>query len=157
MLVDLPARVTAFDVDPDAGNHSGNGVPAFDIRNGLGEYAYGGAAPPAADRPHHYYFVGRAVDGSTRGLASSASAAVVNVMLAFHTLSRAALVLTFSEHLGASSLESRVLVSHWLAGGVLEQRSTVLATLTHGYFYVHALSLIASALSSSPLGNADPL
>lgn len=96
LLVDLPTNVTALDAD--AGNRSGNGVPtgAFHVRNDLGEYAYGGATPPSGDRPHRYYFVAHAVDVNTLGLTSSASAAMVNVMLAFHTLARAVLVPTYA-------------------------------------------------------------
>ncbi|MDR7300684.1 YbhB/YbcL family Raf kinase inhibitor-like protein [Haloactinomyces albus] len=95
-LVDIPANVT--ELPRDAGNRSGSGVPAgaFHVANDMGERAFGGAAPPSGDRPHRYYFVVQGVDSENLGVDSSASAAVVNFMLAFHTVGRAIIAPTYA-------------------------------------------------------------
>ena len=96
VLVDVPATVTSLEAD--AGHRTGKGVPAgaFHVHNDLGELAYGGAAPPPGDRPHRYYFAVHAVDSENLGVDSSASAAVVSFMLAFHTLGRAVIAPTYA-------------------------------------------------------------
>lgn len=96
VLVDVPASVTSLPAD--AGNRSGAGVPdgAFHVRNDVGEFAFGGAAPPPGDRPHRYYFAVHAVDSENLGVDSSASPAVVSFMLAFHTLGRAVIAPTYA-------------------------------------------------------------
>lgn len=96
VLVDVPASVTSLPAD--AGNRSGKGVPdgSFHVHNDMGELAFGGAAPPPGDRPHRYCFAVHAVDQENLGVDSSASAAVVHFMLAFHTLGRAVIAPTYA-------------------------------------------------------------
>ncbi|MGJ7906192.1 YbhB/YbcL family Raf kinase inhibitor-like protein [Actinopolyspora sp. H202] len=96
VLVDVPASVT--DLATGAGDRSGTGVPegAFHVRNDVGEQAFGGAAPPEGDRPHRYYFAVNAVDSEKLGVDSTATPAVVNFMLAFHTLGRAVITPTYA-------------------------------------------------------------
>jgi Raf kinase inhibitor-like YbhB/YbcL family protein len=68
---------------------------AFHVRNDFGSFDFGGAAPPAGDQLHRYYFVVHAVDTEKLGIDASASAAVTSFMLAFHTLARAIIVPTY--------------------------------------------------------------
>ncbi|RNI24681.1 YbhB/YbcL family Raf kinase inhibitor-like protein [Flexivirga caeni] len=73
LLLGIPADVTSL----PAGAGSGTDLPsgAFHVRNDFGNKAYGGAAPPAGDRPHRYMFAVHAV-GADLGLDDSASPAV---------------------------------------------------------------------------------
>jgi Raf kinase inhibitor-like YbhB/YbcL family protein len=96
VLVDLPVSVT--DLDADAGNRAGSGLPAgsFHVANDMGERAFGGAAPPPGDRPHRYYFAVHAVDTDKLGVDNTASPAVVSFNLAFHTVGRAIIAPTYA-------------------------------------------------------------
>jgi Raf kinase inhibitor-like YbhB/YbcL family protein len=94
MLLDLPGSTTSLVRGAgtvDAALPAG----AFHTRNDLGSFGYDGAAPPAGDRPHRYYFVVHAVDVETLGADATSSPAIASFMLAFHTLGRALLVPTF--------------------------------------------------------------
>ncbi|CAM05157.1 hypothetical protein A8924_6319 [Saccharopolyspora erythraea NRRL 2338] len=95
-LVDIPASVT--ELPADAGSRDGRNVPegAFHVANDMGEHAYGGAAPPPGDRSHRYYFAVHAVDTEKLGVDGTASLAVVNFNLAFHTLARAIITPTYA-------------------------------------------------------------
>lgn len=88
VLVDLPADVTSLDAGAGA---EGADLPgnAFMCRNDGGGKAFMGAAPPAGDQVHRYYFVVHAVKEDTLGVDSDASPAVVSFNLAFKTLGRA--------------------------------------------------------------------
>lgn len=90
VLVDLPADVTSLDTGAGA---EGAALPgnAFMCRNDGGAKAFMGAAPPAGDQVHRYYFVVHAVKEDTLGVDSDASPAVVSFNLAFKTLGRAIL------------------------------------------------------------------
>lgn len=94
VLVDVPADVTSLDTGAGAG---GAPLPgnAFHCRNDGGPKAFMGAAPPAGDQVHRYYFVVHAVRESSLGVDSDASAAVVSFNLAFKTLGRAILHATY--------------------------------------------------------------
>ncbi|HEY0904061.1 MAG TPA: YbhB/YbcL family Raf kinase inhibitor-like protein [Marmoricola sp.] len=88
VLVDLPAEVTSLDRGAGA---EGAALPgnAFMCRNDGGAKAFMGAAPPAGDQVHRYYFVVHAVKEESLGVDSDASPAVVSFNLAFKTLGRA--------------------------------------------------------------------
>lgn len=86
VLVDLPADTTTLDTGAAAKALPGN---AFHVPNDAGEHGFMGAAPPAGDMPHRYFFVVHAVAGDTLGVDESASPAVVSFNLAFKTLARA--------------------------------------------------------------------
>ena len=81
-----------------AGAEGGAGLPAgaFHVRNDYGSSAYGGAAPPAGDRPHRYYFVVHAIDIAALDVDASATPAVVSFNLVFHTLARALITPVYS-------------------------------------------------------------
>lgn len=89
-VVDLPASVTSLDRGADLPE------PAFAVRNDTGNVGYSGAAPPAGDGPHRYFFVVHAVDVETLGVPPEASNAVVSFNLVFHTLARGMVVPVYS-------------------------------------------------------------
>jgi Raf kinase inhibitor-like YbhB/YbcL family protein len=88
VLVDLPADVTSLEAGAGA---EGATLPgdAFMCRNDGGSKAFMGAAPPAGDQVHRYFFVVHAVKEEHLGVDSDASPAVVSFNLAFKTLGRA--------------------------------------------------------------------
>ena len=89
-VADVPASVTSLaqGADLPAG--------AYAVRNDKGNRRYDGAAPPEGDHPHRYYVVVHAVDVEELGAGPDATPAVVSFMLAFHTLARAQLVVTYA-------------------------------------------------------------
>jgi Raf kinase inhibitor-like YbhB/YbcL family protein len=88
VLVDLPADVTSLDTGAASGDLPGK---AFHVRNDGGQQGFMGAAPPAGDQVHRYFFVVHAVKEESLGVDSDASPAVVSFNLAFKTLGRAIL------------------------------------------------------------------
>lgn len=90
VLVDLPPEITTLDAGAGA---EGATLPgkAFMCRNDGGSKAFMGAAPPAGDQVHRYYFVVHAVTEPELGVDSDASPAVVSFNLAFKTAARAIL------------------------------------------------------------------
>ncbi|RPF28069.1 YbhB/YbcL family Raf kinase inhibitor-like protein [Georgenia muralis] len=68
---------------------------AFHVRNDDGDHTYTGAAPPAGDREHRYYFVVHALDTETMELEEDDSPTKVAVRTVFHTLARGILVATY--------------------------------------------------------------
>jgi hypothetical protein len=62
------------------------------VRTDFGTQEYDGAAPPAGDPAHRYFFVVHAVDVERLDVDESATPAVVSFNLAFHTLARAQVV-----------------------------------------------------------------
>ncbi|KJL45153.1 MAG: YbhB/YbcL family Raf kinase inhibitor-like protein [Microbacterium sp.] len=86
MLVDLPASVTSLERGAAAA-----ALPegAFHLRNDAGQPGFMGAAPPAGDQVHRYFFVVHAVGAPTLGIDADASPAVASFQLAFQTLGRA--------------------------------------------------------------------
>ena len=94
-LVDLPAEVTTLDT---GAGQEGAVLPgnAFMLKNDGGGIGFMGAAPPAGDQVHRYYFVVHAVTEETLGIDASASNAVMSFNLAFKTAGRAILVGTYA-------------------------------------------------------------
>jgi Raf kinase inhibitor-like YbhB/YbcL family protein len=93
VLVNLPATVTELPTDAGATDRLDNG--AFHVRNDFGTKNFGGAAPPAGDQVHRYYFVVHAIDVEALDVDADATPAVVSFNLAFHTLARAILTPTY--------------------------------------------------------------
>lgn len=87
VLVDIPATINEL----LAGTGNGRELPgdAFHVKGDGGVVGFMGAAPPAGDQMHRYYFVVHAVGEETLGVDASASPAVVSFTLAFKTLGRA--------------------------------------------------------------------
>ena len=87
--MDIPASVTEL---PAGAGDSDDSLPdgAFHVRTDFGTKNFGGAAPPAGDRAHRYYYVVHAVDVPSLELdKESVTAAVASFNLVFHTLARA--------------------------------------------------------------------
>ncbi|MFF3853547.1 YbhB/YbcL family Raf kinase inhibitor-like protein [Micromonospora sp. NPDC002575] len=91
VLVDVPASVTELPRGVKEADLGG----AFSVRNDYGDTGFGGAAPPAGDRPHRYVFAVHAVDVERLGVGAGASCAYVGFNLAFHTLARAVIRPTY--------------------------------------------------------------
>lgn len=88
VLVDLPAEVTSLEAGAGA---EGADLPgsAFHCRNDGGGRGFMGAAPPAGDQVHRYYFVVHAVTEPTLGVDADASPAAVSFNLVPKTAARA--------------------------------------------------------------------
>lgn len=93
ILVGLPATVTELPAGAGTTERLDNG--AFHVRNDFSTKNFGGAAPPAGDQVHRYYFVVHAIDVDRLDVDEEASAAVVSFNLAFHTLARAIITPTY--------------------------------------------------------------
>lgn len=95
-LVDVPADVTSLETGAGAAGASLPGA-AFQVRSDGGAHAFEGAAPPAGDYPHRYYFVVHAVGQESLGVDADASLAVVSFNLAFKAIGRAVIHATYAE------------------------------------------------------------
>jgi Raf kinase inhibitor-like YbhB/YbcL family protein len=95
VLVNIPASVTQLPRGAGSGASTAANGGTFSVRNDYGEPAYGGAAPPAGDRPHRYVFAVHAIDVDQLDVTPDATAAYVGFNLAFHTLARAVIRPTF--------------------------------------------------------------
>ncbi len=93
--VGLPADVTSL--AEDAGKSDGGSLPAgvAQLPNDFGTRDFGGAAPPAGDRPHRYIFAVHALDTDDLGLDPDTSPAKASFMMLGHILARATLTGTF--------------------------------------------------------------
>ncbi len=95
VLVDLPGSVTELPQGAGSGEAADLPAGAFHVRNDWGTRNYGGSAPPEGDRVHRYYFAVHALDVPSLGIDDSVSPAYVGFNLAFHTLARAVLMVTY--------------------------------------------------------------
>lgn len=91
VLVNLPATTTELPRGVDDTDLGG----AFSVRNDYGTQGFGGAAPPAGDRPHRYVFAVHALDVEKLDVTPDATPAYVGFNLAFHTLARAVIRPTY--------------------------------------------------------------
>ncbi|CAJ58716.1 Raf kinase inhibitor homologous protein [Frankia alni ACN14a] len=95
VLVDIPGSVTQLPRGAGGGAFTGLPGGAYHVRTDWGTKEYGGAAPPQGDVPHRYVFTVHAVDVPKLGINDEVSPAVVGFNLAFHTLARAVLRVTY--------------------------------------------------------------
>jgi len=93
-LVDVPADVTELPAGAGAADAKLPGQ-AFHVRNDASTKDFSGAAPPAGDQVHRYYFVVHAVGEDSLGVDDSVSPTVVAFNLAFKAVGRAVLVGTY--------------------------------------------------------------
>lgn len=89
---DIPASVTGL--PRNAGADGGSDLPAGSntLRNDAGTPAFLGAAPPAGDEPHRYYFIVVALDVSSLDLPKTSTPAFVNFNAWKHIIGRGVLV-----------------------------------------------------------------
>jgi Raf kinase inhibitor-like YbhB/YbcL family protein len=94
VLVDLPPDCTSL---PAGAGAAGADLPgnAFMCRNDMSTKDFVGAAPPAGDQVHRYYFAVHAVKEDSLGVDSDASAAVVSFNLVFKAAARAVIKGTY--------------------------------------------------------------
>lgn len=93
-VIDIPAQVSEFARGIGAGDDS---LPwGSHALTDFGTPEYAGAAPPPGDRAHRYMFVVHAVDVPRLGVEAGGSPVDVAFTLAFHTLARARLTVTFA-------------------------------------------------------------
>lgn len=92
-VADIPVRVT--ELPRGAGNSDASLPGGFHVRNDFGSLNYGGSAPPRGDHRHRYMFVVHALDVPTLGVEARTPAASAGCKLAFHTLARARITVTF--------------------------------------------------------------
>jgi Raf kinase inhibitor-like YbhB/YbcL family protein len=95
VLVGLPAGTS--ELRRGAGTPDNVPAGAFHVRNDYGTGEYGGAAPPAGDRPHRYIFAVHALDTDDIGIGASATPAYVGFNVTFHILARATLTATYRQ------------------------------------------------------------
>lgn len=93
-VVDLPASVTQLARGAGAADSTLPG--GCHARTDFGSADYGGAAPPQGDHPHRYMFVVHAIDVGSLGVEAGGSPVGVAFRLAFHTLARARITVTFA-------------------------------------------------------------
>ncbi|GII96022.1 YbhB/YbcL family Raf kinase inhibitor-like protein [Sinosporangium siamense] len=93
--VNIPGATTELVTGAGTGDET---LPpgAFHIRNDFGTHAYGGAAPPAGDRDHRYYFAVHAVGVERLDLTPDVTPAAAAFTLLFHTLARGIVVPVYS-------------------------------------------------------------
>jgi Raf kinase inhibitor-like YbhB/YbcL family protein len=95
LAYDLPARTTSL--PENAGSTNGAALPAGarQARNDFGSIGYGGACPPAGDKPHRYVVTVYALPIVRLTLPTSASAAQVDATLKRDALASARLTLKY--------------------------------------------------------------
>jgi Raf kinase inhibitor-like YbhB/YbcL family protein len=95
LVLGIPADVS--ELAEDAGAEGGANLPdgAFHVVNDYGTKAFGGAAPPAGDRPHRYLFAVHALDTDDLGIDDGVSAAAAAFNVGAHTIGRAVLTGTY--------------------------------------------------------------
>lgn len=88
ILIGLPADCTSL--AQGAGSADGDNLPtgARQLRNDYSTYDFGGAAPPAGDHFHRYFFTVFALDTDDLGMPEDPSAAVASFVINAHTIAR---------------------------------------------------------------------
>lgn len=92
VIFNIPADVT--ELKTDAGNPQKKLAPAGSIQSvtDYGKPGFGGACPPAGDKPHRYIFTVFALDVPKLDLDEKAGAALVGYMLNSHAIAKASLI-----------------------------------------------------------------
>jgi len=93
-LVNIPAGIT--ELAQGAGDAANDSDTTFSVRNDYGTKGYGGAAPPAGDRAHRYFFAVHALDVDDLGVTPDVPPTVVAFHLVFHTLARGVIRATYA-------------------------------------------------------------
>lgn len=95
VVYDLPAEATGL--AEGAGAAGGAALPAGAVqgRTDYGQHAFGGACPPAGDRPHRYQFTLYALKTAHLEVPAEASAAMVGFMVRANALGQARLTVRY--------------------------------------------------------------
>lgn len=95
VLFNLPASTQGL--PEGAGQPGGQALPAGSVqgRTDFGTPGFGGACPPAGDKPHRYVFTVHALKVEKIDLPADASAALVGYMLHSHRLGQASFTATY--------------------------------------------------------------
>jgi len=93
-VANIPASVTSL--PEGAGDEKGALLPrgALQLRNDAGGARFLGAAPPAGDGPHRYFFVVHALDVEDIGVPAGSTPAFLAFNILSHVLGRAVLMAT---------------------------------------------------------------
>lgn len=94
-VVNLPVQITRLESGAGAEDESGLPQGAVQLRNDYGRSGFGGAAPPAGDPAHRYFFVVHALDVDRLHLGPQTTPAMASFFVTSHTLARAAIVATY--------------------------------------------------------------
>jgi len=88
-VINIPANVT--ELKPDAGNVSGANLPqgAKNVRIDYGVAGWGGACPPAGDKPHRYIFTVHALKTDKLDIPADATAALAGFMINANSIGKA--------------------------------------------------------------------
>ncbi|HEY6793820.1 MAG TPA: YbhB/YbcL family Raf kinase inhibitor-like protein [Kineosporiaceae bacterium] len=97
LVLGLDAGTTSLPRGAGAEGAAALPAGAFMLRNDAGQKSYLGAAPPAGDMVHRYYFVVHAIDTEKLDVDENATPAVASFHLAFHTLARAIVTPTYQQ------------------------------------------------------------
>ena len=94
-LLDLPPTIT--ELAAGAGSLGSDLLPptVVTLRGDDGIPAYVGAAPPAGDTEHRYFYAVHALDVPSMGLDTDVMPGAANMVLTLHTIARAVLVGTY--------------------------------------------------------------
>jgi len=95
IVYNLPATLRGLPAD--AGNRAGALLPAGALqgRTDYGERAFGGACPPAGDKPHRYIFTVHALKVEKLDVPADATAAMIGFMINANKLASASITATY--------------------------------------------------------------
>ena len=95
VVFNIPANV--YELKSDAGRPEKNIAPAGSVQSvtDFGKPGYGGACPPAGDKPHRYIFTVYALKVDKLDLDEKAMPAMVGFMIHANTLAKASITSTY--------------------------------------------------------------
>jgi Raf kinase inhibitor-like YbhB/YbcL family protein len=94
VVYDIPATVSSLPAG--AGVNAALPPGAKQGRNDFGAHAFGGACPPAGDKPHHYVFTVYALKIDKLDVPENASPALIGFTLHGNSLGKAQITATYS-------------------------------------------------------------
>lgn len=94
-VVNIPADVHSLATNAGQSKNSTLPIGAVQGRNDFGYAGFGGACPPAGDKPHRYQFTVWALKTDKLPLSSDASGALVGFMLNSNVIAKTQLVATY--------------------------------------------------------------
>jgi len=89
LVVDVPASADGLAANAGSAGDSALPPPARHVRTDFGSRGFGGACPPAGDKPHRYQFTVYALKVESLGLPDDATAAMAGFMIRANALGKA--------------------------------------------------------------------